>query len=248
MSFYVAKYETITNKVIVLDIDETLIHASMDMDLLKQSGIMRDPKLAELRRRIGVVHVNDVLSSRGSGTLTDLWFIKRPYLHEFLIFCFSYFRVVAVWSAGADKYVKSIVRLLFKDIKPPAVIYTRLNSVEVRDSVIAKPLTKMIAEVPGLSEYMSLKNTLILDDKPISFEDNPGNGVLIPRYDPIADKTSVPEIVSAITSQDIALLQFQQWLLKPSVITSEDVRELDKSKIFVTPLGEIRKLETRKRP
>lgn len=237
MSFYVAKHDTITTKAIVLDIDETLINASTDMELLKISGIMTDPKLMKFRNRIGVIHINDVLTSRGSGTLTDLWFVKRPYLREFLIFCFAYFRVVVIWSAGADKYVKSIVRELFKDIKPPVVTYTRLNSVEIAQSVFTKPLRKLMEEQPDLAKFMTLKNTLILDDKTVSFQDNPDNGVLIPRFDPVSGRTSRAEVLSGLMMQDIALLQFKEWLTKPKVICEEDVRVLDKSKIFVTPLG-----------
>jgi len=236
MSFYVAKHDTITTKAIVLDIDETLINATTNMELLKTSGIMTDPKLMKFRNRIGIVHINDVLTSRGSGTLTDLWFVKRPYLREFLIFCFAYFRVVVIWSAGADKYVKTIVKDLFKDIRPPVVTYTRLNSFQKSEYVFTKPLTKLMAEQPDLAKFMTLKNTLILDDKTVSFEDNPQNGVLIPRYDPLAGKTSRAEVLSSIAMQDIALLQFKAWLSKPEVICEEDVRTLDKSKIFVTAL------------
>jgi len=236
MSFYVAQFDTITTKAIVLDIDETLINASTDMELLEVSGIMTDPKLMKFRDRIGIVKIPDVLAARGSGTRTDLWFVKRPYLREFLIFCFAYFRVVVIWSAGADKYVKNIVQNLFQGIRPPVVTYTRLNSFQKSPTVFTKPLTKLIAEQPDLAKFMTLKNTLILDDKTVSFENDPNNGVLIPKYDPLTGRKSRVEILSSISMQDIALLQFKAWLRKPEVECEEDVRNLDKSKIFVTPL------------
>nr|QBK90362.1 MAG: ctd-like (NLI interacting factor-like) phosphatase [Pithovirus LCPAC103] len=239
MAFYVSKYDTITNKAVVLDLDETLIHTTDDMALLKTLGILTNPKLMALRRRIGVVHIDDVVSSRGSGIKSDLWFIKRPYLKEFLIFCFAYFRVVTVWSAGVNKYVKSIVKEIFKDIKPPVVIYTRDDTVEnPSDGEYDKPLSKLISEVPGLSKYMSMNNTLILDDKATTFRANPNNGVLSPKYNP-------PFTISGIMEQDIALLQFREWLLKPAVISSEDVRTLDKRRIFTTPLAKISKLDSK---
>ena len=240
MAFFVSKYDTITNKVIILDLDETLVHTSDNMDILKKLGILTNPKLMALRSRIGTVHIDDVLSSRGSGTKSNLWYIKRPYSREFIIFCFAYFRAVLVWSAGVSKYVKAIVKEEFKNIKPPLVIYTRDQCIaDPVDGDLYKPLSKLLSEVPGLSKYANIKNTLILDDKAATFRETPDNGVLIPRYSP-------PFTVSGIMEQDIALLQFREWLLKPDVISSDDVRTLDKSLIFTTPLAKISKLEATK--
>ena len=90
----------------------------------------------------------------------------------------------------------------------------------------------MINSDPRLSQYMSLENTLVIDDRKSTFSANPGNGIKIPLYSP-------PETINGIESDDIALKQFMFWLLRSEVINTKDVRTLDKSRIFKTPLPQL---------
>ena len=172
--------------------------------------------------------MDDVVSKRGSGDKTEMWGIFRPHVREFLIFCFSYFKLVIVWSAGKKNYVHTIVDQLFADLKRPHVIWT-FNDIEMlsnKDRTLIKPLSKLIDKVPGLSKYMSLSNSFILDDRNSVFEEpNPDNGIKIPAYNP----SFKPE---SLRSDDSALPQLMNWFNRPEVIHSRDVRELDKSSIF----------------
>ena len=223
-------FKTITNKCIVLDLDETLVHTS-DKNLaeLRSLRIMSDPSLIDLRHRVYELSLDDATSPRkGQGIKTELWGITRPHVKEFLIFCFSYFKVVAVWSAGKKKYVEAIVDFLFRDIHRPHVIYHRGHCDERSVNNHTKPLEKMIKQEPGLSKYMSLENTFIIDDRESVYQDdNPDNGIKIPAYKPTFD-------VYSLRSDDIALKQLVTWLLRPEVINATDVRKLDKKNVFNT--------------
>ena len=84
-----------------------------------------------------------------------------------------------------------------------------------------KPLEQMIREIPELKSIKSLSNTLAIDDKEYTIKDNPDNGILIPQYVP-----------KTIDEEDDALLKLMEWLKRPDVKNSTDVRNLDKKNIF----------------
>lgn len=216
----------LTNKCIVLDLDETLVHSNENLSQLRDLNIMNNPKLIDLRGRVYELSMDDVVYKKGQGIKTEMWGITRPHVKEFLIACFSYFKVVAVWSAGKKKYVEAIVDYLFKDIKRPHVIYSRDDCEKTTDNILTKPLEKMMKQEPGLAKYMTLENTFILDDRKSVFETpNPDNGIQIPAYIPDFNERS-------LRTDDIAFKQLMTWLLRPEVMHSLDVRDLDKSNIF----------------
>lgn len=218
--------KSLTNKCIVLDLDETLVHSNENLFELRSLNVMNDPKLIDLRGRLYELSMDDVVYKKGQGIKTEMWGITRPHVKEFLIACFSYFKVVAVWSAGKKKYVEAIVDYLFRDIKRPHVIYSRDDCEKTTDNILTKPLEKMIKQESGLSKYMSLENTFILDDRRTVFETpNPDNGIQIPAYVPAFN-------VRSLRTDDIAFKQLMTWLLRSDVINSKDVRDLDKTGIF----------------
>ena len=225
MSFYSSHLDRIgpqplTNKCIVLDLDECLLHTFSD-NVLSRLGVFTDPKLQRLRKRCYNLKIRDAFVPKGTGRVDIVQGIKRPHLNDFLIFCFAYFKVVAVWSAGRRSYVEAIVREIFKDIQPPHVVYTWDNlRKNYGGQKYDKPLLKMIAEVPQLDRYMNLQNTFMMDDRSSSFLDNPLNGIEIPAYDP-------EPTLQELQADDVALLQVQQWLRQPSVAQAT---------IFSTPL------------
>lgn len=223
--------KALSSHVIVLDLDETLVHSSEDMAAFRALKISSDPNLIDIRKRSYVITLDDVVERKGAGIKTQLWGIMRPHLKEFLVFCFSYFKVVAVWSAGQTKYVNAIVDAIFGDIAMPHVVYTWPDC-DTSTGIVEKPLIKMIQQVPGLSNYMSLANTLVLDDRHSTYRNNPKNGVLIPAYNPKPN-------INALREEDIALLQLKTWLERPEIRGAPDVRALDKDKIFSTPLSQL---------
>lgn len=220
----------LTNKCIVLDLDETLIHSSENINDLLNLEISEYPELITLRKRIYSMQLDDVVDKKGKGIKTELWGITRPYVKEFLITCFSYFKIVAVWSAGQRKYVEAIVDYLFRDIKRPHVVFTYDDCEQSDNRILVKPLQKMIDTVPGLNKYMSLENTFVVDDRASTFTNvNPNNGILIPPYKPLFD-------IKSLLADDIALRQLSLWFLHRDVMDANDVRILNKSNIFTSTL------------
>jgi len=203
--------ESLTDKCIILDVDETLIH-SMDMAEYKMEHFLDNPKLCQ---SIFITHMN-LKDAR-----YDLWAYKRPHLQEFLTFCFSYFKIVAVWSAGEYDYVHSVVNHIFKRIRRPHLIFTRPDCKQEKE--LTKPIIEMINQVPGLSEYMNLANTVIIDDRDTNFLPNPYNGILIPAFSP---KGLLLEL------DDDHLLHLIKWFKQRVVRDCKDIRALAKDKIF----------------
>ncbi len=214
-----------TNHNIILDIDETLVHSENDMNKLVTLNIFNNPKYLDLRQRIYILTLDDVLSKRGTGTKNKMWGTTRPHLKEFLIFCFSYFKIVSIWSAGKERYVNSVVDNIFKHIRDPHVVYT-WNECFVNDNgLITKPIQTMINNVPDLNDYMSINNTLVIDDRPSTFYYNNRNGITIPRYHPSLT-------IEGLRQEDNALLKLMNWLKQPEVIFATNLLPLDKSNIF----------------
>lgn len=217
--------KTTTDMAIVLDLDETAVHTFRSMDSYSQLEIDKHP---DLKSRAYHLVMNDVVTPHGQGRVTTMWGMKRPHINEFLIFCFSYFRVVIVWSAGKYKYVHSVVDNLFGDIIPPHLIYTWDDCIKV-DGICDKDLSKLYNH-PELGKYVRPENTLLIDDKEYSFnKSSPYNGVLIPPYNPNMN-------LESLRTDDLALLQLQSWFQTPEVMNTKDVRLLNKQQIFTTSL------------
>lgn len=215
---------SITDKCIVLDLDQTLIATQDSISSLKQLGILTNPQYLDLRQRIYYITIEDI-EKPGKGSKYDYWGITRPHINEFLIFCFSYFKVVAVWSAGKRPYVESIVDHIFRGIRQPHIIFTYDDVVIGPNGHIEKPLINMINSNPIIEQYMSLDNTFALDDNSMTFSQNPDNGILISAYEP-------PLNINAFYRDDPSLLQLKYWLLQQEVVATKDVKTLDKKSIF----------------
>ena len=77
---------------------------------------------------------------------------------------------------------------------------------------------------------MNASNTFVIDDRQSTFAKvNPNNGILIPGYAP-------PDTIDGIKTDDPTLRQLMMWFSRDDVKNSKDVRLLDKSRIFTTPI------------
>lgn len=221
-------------KNIVLDIDATLVHTHGDDDEYLNLKLFSDPKMIKYRGRTYIMKLRDVTTPPGSGEEMKLYGIYRPYLKEFIDFCFKYFDNVVVWSAGKKKYVEKMCDIMFTDRnKQPLLIYN-YNDCEIYDDYIRKPLEKLYND-PRTKGMMNAKNTYVVDDRDDTFSLNKQNGVLIPEYE--ADLT-----VRGINKKDENLLKLMAWLSIPEHKDSDDIRSLPKSKIFKTSKDNYMKL------
>ncbi len=214
-------------KFLVLDLDSTLIHTFDSCDNINKISL-NSSKNYDIKSRLYNIPVYDLHSPKGTKddpvTFANnrICGIKRPGLNDFLKFCFDNFEVL-VWSAGTQKYVKSICDEVFDDIYYPRIIYSRKNCL-FDGSHIRKPLRKMMAENTELSN-MKLNNTLIIDDRPDYVLDyNPDNSIIIPAFSPSDNN------ISKLRKPDNSLPQLTTWLKKN--MDAPDVRTLNKTNIF----------------
>jgi len=213
-------------KNIVLDIDATLVHTHGDDDDYINLKLFSDPRMLKYRGRTYSMKLQDVTSPPGTGEEMKLYGIYRPYLGEFIDFCFKYFDNVIVWSAGKKRYVEKMCELMFTDRhKQPLIIYN-YNDCEIYDDYIRKPLKKLYND-PRTKGMLNEKNTYVLDDRDDTFSLNKDNGIMIPEY-------ITPLSVKGINKRDENLLKFMAWLMTPENKESNDIRNLNKKKIFKT--------------
>ena len=90
------------NKLLILDLDETLIHSD-------ECCIHTDA----MSFKINIIS--------GSAGLEEFNVYMRPGLKDFLNYCLDNFRV-AIWSAGIAEYVEEITNYIFAERKKRIII------------------------------------------------------------------------------------------------------------------------------
>ena len=212
-------------KYIVLDIDATLVHTHGDMDDFKMLKVYGSDEQLEMRRKLYNMRLIDVSDVPGEGEITDLAGIYRPYLKEFLEFCFDYFSGIVIWSAGKRKYVHKMCEYMFPLKKQPLTIFTYDDCEGDEDDYIVKPLEKLYKH-PQLKGKLNETNTFVLDDREETYSYNKRNGILIPEFE---SDMSVEDICN---HPDGELLKLMTWLNTSEVKNSKDIRKLNKTNIF----------------
>lgn len=142
-----------TDKVIILDIDHTLV----DSTGYKSS----DP---DRRYVLAFPDGNKITGS------------MRPNVKEFLSFLKKYSKEVIIWTAGTKDYAEAIVELLFEEGDYPKHVLSR-NDCAMRENYCHKPIRPLSHRL-GYDP----SSVLIIDDTETTFTENPSNGLLIPRY------------------------------------------------------------------
>ena len=106
-----------TDKVIVLDIDETLVYTFTENN----------------RKYDYILNLDDETEVyRG---------VFRDHLQEFIDFCFLYFKYVIVWSAGTRDYVHNMVDIIFTKQRPYLIL--TYDDIVIEDHNYYKPLRKI---------------------------------------------------------------------------------------------------------
>jgi len=222
---------SLTDKCISLDIDNTLLYSNEDTKNIETKkstwveklNLYRNPKLIGIRNRVYISQMVDVMSPQGSGEVTYMTGILRHDAKEFMAFCFNYFKIVNIWSAGKKKYVHEMVKLLCSDLPHQPNLIFSWDQCDTSTGDVEKPLVSMF-KIPGLETLMSHKNTYALDDRESTSNPNPDNLILIPEF--------APEFtVTGLTKVDNALRQLMHWFMLPEVINCKDIRTLKKKDV-----------------
>lgn len=231
LSFYPrANGKSLTDKSIILDLDHTLVATQFGDKASFDSIIPDTPEYYSLHQRLYFFE-REFEELRGDGKVGFSWGLMRPYAKDFLIFCFSYFKKVIVWSAGTRDYVESMVEILFSGIERPHFIFSREDCQLDADGLYRKPIAQLLELHPALSNVTDMKKIYILDDTSYTFEYNPQNAILIPRYLPAPEEDTYPSL-NLMLENDLALRKLCFWFCQQEVMDSADVRLLKKEMIF----------------
>lgn len=142
-----------TQKLLILDLDETLIHAS-EKQLSRESDFIVGNKY--------FVH-------------------KRPFVGNFLTWAFDNFQV-AVWTSATDDYAAEIIENVFSGFQNKlSFVWSRERCTpsldfESRETFWEKKLTKL-----GRRGY-KLENVIVVDDSPQMWRSSYGNLVTVKPY------------------------------------------------------------------
>jgi len=209
-------------RTMILDIDQCMANAYIEST---SEAVLREgmkPENLKHRHRMMTMCIPSDTDPVGY----DFAAIKRPGLDKFLRFADAYFDQIIVWTAGDYEYGHAMVREIFRDHRKPDLIMTRDNIAynDPNDPRSGhKPLRVIGSLRPGMIDPAW---TLFLDDTIGNFQDDPDNGLHIPRY--------MPDESDPFASTDRCLYHLMEWLDRPEVRDARDVRLLDKSKIFTS--------------
>ncbi|GKE60195.1 Dullard phosphatase domain containing protein, eukaryotic, partial [Tanacetum coccineum] len=146
---------SLNQKTVVLDLDETLIH----------STIFRDTSVA-----ITPPINYDFLVT--FGVKEAVYVTERPFVDEFLQYLSQNNFEVVIFTAGTEEYASPVLDRL----DPNGFISHRFY----RDSCKLVDGKYYVKDLSNLGR--DLKNVVIVDDKPISYELQPENGIPIKRF------------------------------------------------------------------
>jgi len=138
-------------KLLILDLDETLIYAT-------------EEKL-----------------ERESDFIVGQYFVyRRPFLDEFLEFCFENFEV-AVWTTSTGNYARKILENIFDSHHKTNFVWARERStfsfdMEERESFLTKKMTKV------RRRGYDLKSVIVVDDSPEKWRSSYGNLVRVKPF------------------------------------------------------------------
>lgn len=169
-------------RVIIWDLDSTLVHSIPQVHPYTHSPISFHPIFVRVRNRIywldgmGVVGGCELVNENGEhfryDGADDYWGIRRQYFKECLEACFELFDIVMVWTAGSFTYGHDIVRILFP--KKPHIVWTyEMCDIDVNGRCV-KSIQKALPEIQralrmrGLDENVSIDQVVLIDDKTYS--------------------------------------------------------------------------------
>lgn len=232
----------LTNKVIILDLDHTLICTLSEetKNIYNQATRGREGRPASFSP--SDIPLVEIHMDRGGmdGNFNVMETIFRPHYKEFLMWCNTYFSYVIIWTAAIRSYAVDVVNSLYSDIdQKPDYIFSREScTVDDRDKTL-KSFDKLYKGNSFLQAFSTYKNTIIVDDTSSTFAENQSNAIHIPGY--LKSNFSA----ATLMQDDECLLLIKYWFLQKEIIESSDLREHDKSVIFKKSLSEMKKKMTR---
>lgn len=141
---------------LILDLDETLIHSDIDILECRKVATFRDYASYNV--------------------------YARPHLERFLDFAFSNFEV-GFWTAGSESYANIVISSILKLDQKPKFVYSRKRcTLKIHSSgYCSKPEYYYVKNLKKVN--CERHSTLIVDDIPDTFKKNYGNGIQIKSFE-----------------------------------------------------------------
>lgn len=212
---------SMNDQTVVIDMDECLIHTFYNCTGTKYFNMIeKNTNTLPIRK-----YLFEVYTDKTIGRKNPSFGILRPGLAEFLVYCFSRFRRVILWSAGEDYYVQQVSEYFFNITnRMPDAVYARSKCFVTNDGMYTKPILHLSKDFPEIS----LESCFFIDDNPDNSFFNKENHILIPEFSP----KCTPDDIEYALNNDRCLYDLIEWFESDEVKNAPDVRKLDKSKIF----------------
>ena len=184
----IQEYES--NLVVVLDLDECLIHS----EFVTGPGA----EYAHQVKRANGAALGESSVDTFNITLPDGELVcvhERPHLREFLARVSEKYET-HVFTAGMDVYAQAVVKML----DPHGTIFTGIWSREscTFDSSLGAYVKKLDFAWGG----DKLKRTVLVDNNPLSFLANPENGILVSNFYNDPKDTTLPAVLDLLHELD----------------------------------------------
>lgn len=149
-----------SKKVLVLDIDETLLHADFDNCFKKLKNYDHILKFRKPKE-------NNTENSNGNEDFITVGLIFRPCLKEFLNSIKENFNVF-LYTSAHENYAKAIADLLDPDHSLFKMVFSREDCIQLDNQIYIK----------NLDYFGDPKNVVILENNMYSFMNHLSNGIL----------------------------------------------------------------------
>ena len=187
-NFPIDKIERIamgTKKILLLDLDETLIHADFNEEFLNDENIKYDA-IISFYSEISNSKNNNKNDNNESNKidyenkdysnkkiLNNVGIFLRPGVHNFLIETSKYFEI-GIFTASVPEYANAVIDYLDPDKKYIKFRLYRNNCINVGDLLRVKDLR--------ILKNINIKNIILVDNNMYSFTPQLSNGVLINSF------------------------------------------------------------------
>lgn len=229
-----------SERYIVLDLDATLLHTFDNYKALAKL-ISEENNLAYLKSRIYNLKLFNP-SSNKNHKYYSFWGIYRPFLAEFVEYIIQEFDDIFIWSAGNEKYVKSVVDLIFEpyEYKPKIIFYDTHCYISEDREVVVKDLAKLYNASKDIYSSASDKcgpnetNTYVIDDRMDTMSKNADNGILIHPYNlfELPDDPNEDDVRMFIESARETDNSLKDLIIFFDKNKNSDIRKIIKNNIF----------------
>jgi len=180
------------NKLLVLDIDETLVFAA-------EKKLFYEPDFNVL----------------------DYYIYKRPGLDIFLNTCLEWFDV-GVWTSSGEAYAQGVLSMIFNDVNKLKIVLTSNHCVRKFNHDIGchytiKDLKKIVRKTGH-----PIEQVLMIDDSKEKVERNYGNAIIVNEFTGQPDDDELPELLKYLELigpvENVRTVDKLRWRSKLKVI------------------------------